>query len=98
MLGLELSTDPAACNFVMDPYLVKHVVPNTAHVEHMYGKVYNSEAFVKEDLWLQNSPPEPGCDLPCSVLAIMLWSNAMVVPQFGQGKAWQGYMYFGNQS
>ena len=69
-----LLTDPAACDFVMDPYLVEHAVPNTACVERAYGKV-NSEAFVREDLQLQNSLPEPGCNLLCSVLAIMLWSE-----------------------
>ncbi|KAI0708940.1 hypothetical protein C8T65DRAFT_740004 [Cerioporus squamosus] len=93
-----LSTDPAVRDFVMDPYLVEHIVPNLARIEETYGEVFNSRAFVKEDLRLQNSPPEPGCNLPRSVLAIMLWSDATIVSQFGQGKAWPGYMYFGNQS
>lgn len=93
-----LSTDPAARDFVMDPYFVEHAAPQSARVERAYGEVYNSEAFMKEDLRLQNSPPEPDCELPRSVLAIMLWSDATIVSQFGQSKAWPGYMYFGNQS
>ncbi|RDX47354.1 hypothetical protein OH76DRAFT_1526067 [Lentinus brumalis] len=93
-----LTTDPAARDFVLEPYIVEHVVPNMGRLEETYGEVYNSAAFVKEDLRIQNSPPEPNCTLPRSVLALMLWSDATIVSQFGQGKAWPGYMYFGNQS
>ncbi|KAI1791105.1 hypothetical protein LXA43DRAFT_889833 [Ganoderma leucocontextum] len=93
-----LESDPAARDFVLDPYFVEHAVPGAEKVERVYGEFYNSEAFVQEDIRLQNSPREPGCDLPRVVMAIMLWSDATVVSQFGGKKAWPGYMYFGNQS
>lgn len=93
-----LTTDPAVKDYVFDPYIVEHQSPRTGTTEKVHGEFYNSGAFVQEDIRLQNSPREPGCDLPRVVLAIMLWSDATVVSQFGGKKVWPGYMYFGNQS
>ncbi len=92
------SSDPAAADFVLDPFLVERQMPNTDKTERVHGELYNSPAFVQEDIRLQNSPPEPGCDLPRVIAAIMLWSDATVVSQFGNRKVWPAYMYFGNQS
>ncbi|CDO68243.1 hypothetical protein BN946_scf184842.g6 [Trametes cinnabarina] len=92
------SSDPAARDFVYDPYLVERQLPDTTETERVYGELYNSPSFVQEDIRLQNSPREPGCDLPRAIAAIMLWSDATVVSQFGNQKAWPAYMYFGNQS
>ena len=47
---------------------------------------------------LQNSPLEPGCDLPRDIVALMLWSDATVVSQFGGRKVWPVYMYYDCQS
>ncbi|KAI0822193.1 hypothetical protein BC628DRAFT_1391483 [Trametes gibbosa] len=93
-----LSSDPAARDFVYDPYLVEHQVLNSPNTEQVYGELYNSVSFVRADLRLQNSPREPGCELPRAIVAIMLWSDATVVSQFGNQKVWPAYMYFGNQS
>ncbi|KAI0039303.1 hypothetical protein FA95DRAFT_1451096, partial [Auriscalpium vulgare] len=94
-----LSTDPAACNFVFEPHLLEYVEPGTDGPAHgVYGELYNSSAFVNEDLRLQNSPKEPDCDLPRAIAALMFWSDATHVSQFGQAKVWPAYMYFGNQS
>ncbi|KAI0719739.1 hypothetical protein C8T65DRAFT_736307 [Cerioporus squamosus] len=68
-----LTTDPAVRDFVMDPYIVEHIIPNLGRLEETYGEVYNSAAFVKEDLRLQNSPPEPNCTLPHSAHHIALF-------------------------
>ncbi len=92
------SSDPAAADFVLDPFLVEHQIPNTDKAEHVHGELYNSPAFIQEDIRLQNSPPEPGFDFPRIIAAIMLWSDATVVAQFGNRKVWPAYMYFGNQS
>ncbi|KAI9059259.1 hypothetical protein FKP32DRAFT_1580468 [Trametes sanguinea] len=93
------SSDPAARDFVYDPYIVEHQQePSSSDSEQVHGELYNSPAFVQEDLRLQNSPPEPGCDLPRAIAALMFWSDATVVSQFGNQKAWPGYMYYGNQS
>ena len=93
-----LESDPAARDFVFDPHHVEHIRPGSDAPETVYGKFYNSQAFVREDLRLQSSPPEPGCDLPRAIVALMFWSDAMVVSQFGGKKVWPAYMYYGNQS
>ncbi|KAJ8457369.1 hypothetical protein ONZ51_g11576 [Trametes cubensis] len=94
-----LSSDPAAHDFVYDPHLVElHTPASPTHSEQVYGELYNSPSFVQADLRLQNSAPEPGCSLPRAIAAIMLWSDATVVSQFGNQKVWPAYMYFGNQS
>lgn len=93
-----LTSNPAVHDFVFDPYHVEFQAPNSDKVESVYGEFYNSTAFVQEDLKLQNSPREPGCELPRAIIAIMLASDATIVSQFGGKKAWPGYMFFGNQS
>ncbi|KAI0667060.1 hypothetical protein C8Q78DRAFT_1140637 [Trametes maxima] len=92
------STDPAARDFVYDPFLVEHQEPDSPGAQRVHGELFNSPAWVQEDVRLHNSPPEPGCDLPRAIAAIMLWSDATVVSQFGNQKVWPAYMYFGNQS
>ncbi|KAL7281058.1 hypothetical protein ACG7TL_004360 [Trametes sanguinea] len=92
------SSDPAARDFVYDPYIVEHQREGSSANEQVHGELYNSPAFVQEDLRLQNAPREPGCDLPRAIAALMFWSDATVVSQFGNQKAWPGYMYYGNQS
>lgn len=93
-----LMTDPAVHDWVFDPYLMEHKIPGSDRVEGVYGEAYNSSAFIHEDLKLQNSPPEPGCELPRVIIAMMIASDATQVSQFGGKKAWPGYMFYGNQS
>ncbi|KAI0038329.1 hypothetical protein FA95DRAFT_1232934 [Auriscalpium vulgare] len=94
-----LSGDPNARRFVYEPYLLEYVPPGgNAAPQGVHGELYNSPAFVDEDLRLQNSPREPGCDLPRAIAGLMFWSDATHVSQFGQAKVWPAYMYFGNQS
>ena len=66
--------------------------------ERMYDEIYSSPTFVKADRELQESPRESGCDLPRVIAAIMLWSDATHVAQFGQAKLWPIYLYLGNLS
>jgi len=64
--------------------------------ERVYGEVITSKAFLEADRDLQSSPPEPGCDLPRCVVALMFYSDATHVAQFGQAKLWPIYTYVGN--
>ncbi|KAJ8494675.1 hypothetical protein ONZ51_g2145 [Trametes cubensis] len=93
-----LSSDPAAKDFVFDPHYVEHQELGGNGTERVHGELYNSEAFVQEDIRLQNSPREPGCDLPRAIAALMFWSDATQIAQFGQAKVWPSYLYYGNQS
>ncbi|THH16116.1 hypothetical protein EUX98_g9355 [Antrodiella citrinella] len=92
------SSDPAASRFVWDPHQVEYTSQPGAPPESVYGELYNSQVFIQEDLRLQNSPSEDGCDLPRAIAACMFASDATLVTQWGQKKVWPVYMYFGNQS
>lgn len=93
--GLE--TDSGAARFVYDPCLLQRDT-SVGQAEGVHGELYHSPEFVEEDLRLQNSPAEPGCNLPRAIAALMFWSDATHVTQFGNTKMWPAYMYFGNQS
>ncbi|KIJ19525.1 hypothetical protein PAXINDRAFT_69491, partial [Paxillus involutus ATCC 200175] len=43
-------------------------------------------------------PPEPGCDLPQAVVALMFWSDSTQLTQFGTVKLWPLYVFFGSES
>jgi hypothetical protein len=64
----------------------------------VHGELYTSKAFLDAHHKLQNSPGEPGCDLPRVVVALMMWSDATHLTAFGSAKLWPSYLYFGNES
>lgn len=66
--------------------------------ERVYSELYTAQAFLDADQALQNSPLEPGCDLPRVIAPLMIWSDATQVSQFGQAKLWPGYVFSGSQS
>lgn len=66
--------------------------------EDTYGELYTSEAFLEVDAELQRSPPEVDCTLPRIVAALMWWSDATSLAQFGIAKMWPIYLFFGNLS
>ena len=65
---------------------------------NVHGELYTSEAFLQAHQSLQESPPEPGCDLEWVVVALMFWSDATQLTSFGNAKLWPCYMFFGNES
>jgi hypothetical protein len=64
----------------------------------VHGELYTSEAFIQAHRELQESPPEPGCDLERVVVALMFWSDSTHLASFGNSKLWPCYMFFGNES
>ena len=64
----------------------------------VHGELYTSEAFIQAHRELQESPPEPGCDLERVVIALMFWSDSTHLASFGNSKLWPCYMFFGNES
>jgi hypothetical protein len=64
----------------------------------VHGELYTSQVFLDAHHELQNSPREPGCDLPKVVVALMLWSDATHLTSFGSAKLWPSYLFFGNES
>lgn len=70
----------------------------TGHRTRVYGELYTSPEFIKVHNDLQESPPEPGCNLPRIVVALMFWSDVTHLTLFGNAKLWPVYMGFGNES
>lgn len=89
-------------HFHFDPFelLWNHLDPNTENPKsvRLQGELYTSPAFIEVHQELQTSPGEPGCDLQRVVVALMFWSDATHLTNFGDAKLWPLYMLFGNDS
>ena len=73
--------------------------PNDATPDvRVHGELYTSPAFIEAHRELQDSPREPGCNLPRVVVALMFASDATHLTNFGTAKLWPCYLYFGNKS
>ena len=64
----------------------------------VHGELYTSEAFIEAHNELQDSPPEPGCDLPRVVLGLMFASDGTQLTTFSSAKLWPVYLTIGNES
>lgn len=64
----------------------------------VHCELYNSPVFLDAHRELQESPREPGCDLPRVILAMMFSSDATHLTSFGTAKLWPCYLFFGNES
>jgi hypothetical protein len=64
----------------------------------VHGEIYTSSSFERAHRALQESPGEPGCQLPRCIVAIMFWSDETLLTSFGKTKLWPVYMFFGNES
>lgn len=64
----------------------------------LQGELYTSPAFLLAHQQLQSAIGEPDCLLPRVVIAMMFWSDATHLTNFGSAKLWPLYMLFGNDS
>jgi len=64
----------------------------------IHGELYSSPAFLEAHRALQDSPGEPGCELPRAVVAMMFWSDGTHLTSFGNAKLVPCYLFFGNES
>jgi Plavaka transposase len=83
--------------FHYEPFELFWQPPDT-NEERVHGELYTSPAFLDAHRELQDSPGEPGCNLPKVVVAMMFWSDATHLTSFGDAKLWPTYLYFGNES
>jgi hypothetical protein len=90
-----LSSPARHRNFHYEPYELKWQSPGSPDPISVHGELYTSPAFIKAHLDLQNSPPEPNCNLPRCIVALM---DATHFTSFGDVKLWPLYLYFGNES
>jgi len=95
----ERISDPhTAPQIHLEPYELLWKRPNQHQEVKLHGEVYTSEAFREAHDMLQNSPPEPDCNLQRVVVALMFWSDATHLTQFGSSQLWPCYMAMGNES
>ncbi|KAG6912696.1 hypothetical protein DXG01_012806 [Tephrocybe rancida] len=64
----------------------------------IYGELFTSDSFLSAHRELLQSPPEPGCQAPRAIVALMMWSDATHLTSFGEAKLWPAYLFFGNNS
>ncbi|RDB18539.1 hypothetical protein Hypma_000288 [Hypsizygus marmoreus] len=92
----KLKTQHGTQHFHYDPYELLMRVDGD--VIRLYGEIYSSPSFMAAHREVQDAPGEPGCDLPRVVVALMFWSDATHLTNFGNAKLWPLYLFFGNES
>ena len=93
---------PLSAQFHLTPFSLVHQSPTTNKEQRVYGELYNSDEFINEHKRVQNcSPPppdDPSCKLEKVIAALMFWSDATHLANFGTAKLWPIYLFFGNLS
>jgi hypothetical protein len=95
------SSDPASLSFHHEPFKQYWQPPGTSSPTDLvrtYDEIFTSDAMIEEHEKLQNSPLEPGCSYPRVIAALMLWSDATHMAQFGTASLHPAYSFWGNQS
>jgi hypothetical protein len=85
-------------HFHYEPYELLWRPADRPEGVRVHGELYASPAFMDAHNAVQNAPPEPDCTLPRVVVALMFWSDATHLTNFGNAKLWPLYMFFGNDS
>ena len=91
----RLSTHP---HLHFEPYEYFWQPNNATEPVRVYGKLYTSEAFIEAHHVLQDSPREPGCELPRVVLGLMFASDGTWLTTFSSAKLSPVYLVIGNES
>lgn len=93
---------PLACRYHFSPFKLFHKPPNSSESERVYSEIYNSDAFIEEHDRIQRHgglpPDDPHCKREKVIAALMFWSDATHLTQFGTMKLWPIYMMLGNLS
>ena len=64
----------------------------------VHGELYSSETFIEAHQKLQDTPGEPGCELPKVIVGLMFASDATHLTVFSDAKLSPVYLGFGNES
>ena len=92
---------PLASKFHFTPFKLFHQSPGSEAPERVFSELYNSDAFIREHDRVQRAPvpaEESGCAREKVVAALMFWSDATHLANFGTAKLWPIYMFLGNLS
>jgi len=94
--------DPLAHLLHYSPFRLFHQNPVTNEEERVYGELYTSDAFheAHEDLQRHGKLPldDPDCKREKIIAALMIFSDATHLADFGNAKAWPIYLMLGNLS
>jgi hypothetical protein len=85
-------------HFHYDPFELFWKKTDTDDDIRIHGELYTSPAFLEAHQEVQQLSPEPGCDLPRVVVALMFASDATHLTSFGTAKLWPAYLFMGNES
>jgi len=92
---------PLASKFHFTPFKLFHQPSGSEAPERVYSELYNSDAFIREHDCVQRAPvpaEESDCTREKIVAALMFWSDATHLANFGNAKLWPIYMFLGNLS
>jgi hypothetical protein len=81
-----------------EPYEYFWQPNNTTESVRVYGELYTLEAFFEAHHVLQDSPREPGCELPRVILGLKLASDGTRLTTFSSAKLCPVYLGIGNES
>jgi hypothetical protein len=93
-------SSPLASKFHLSPFKLFRRSPS-GEEERVFSEVYDSDAFNDENDKIQCAPfppDDPGCKREKVVVALMFWSDATHLANFGTAKLWPIYMLLGNLS
>ena len=92
-----ISKSEQAFDFTWIPYK-EYYTRDDGSRERVYSELYSSDEFISEYHKLLNSPCEPRCQHERVIVALMFWSDATLLANFGTAKLWPIYMAIGNYS
>jgi Plavaka transposase len=82
----------------LEPYELYWQPDLASEPARVHGELYTSDVFLEAHRDLQNSPGEPGCELPRVVVALMFTSDGTELTAFSDAKLWPVYLAIGNES
>ena len=91
---------PLAPKYHLSPFKLFRKAPS-GEEERVFCEVYDSDAYIEENHKIQHAPvppDDPDCKREKAVAAVMLWSDATHLANFGTAKLWPIYMLLGNLS
>ncbi|KAG9122310.1 hypothetical protein FRC07_001374 [Ceratobasidium sp. 392] len=65
--------------------------------ERVFNELFTGDAWLREHKAVQQLPPVAVCSRPQAIAAMMFWSDATHLAQFGQSSIWPIYLQFGNR-
>jgi hypothetical protein len=85
-------------HFHFEPYELYWQPNEGSDPVRVHGELYSSDEYLRAHHELQESPGEPGCDLPRVIVGLMFSSDGTQLTAFSNAKLWPVYLVFGNES